>query len=111
MDGWQVLRQLLFGQNPHSDVGGEGLPKFFFMFGVVSTIAFYGGLLYVVWRCWQRRSSRTIAIGILCVFCAFCVDQTFNYPPNVMNVALFAAAALNRSRETSRRCLSVPASK
>lgn len=111
MDGGQVLRQLLFGRSPHTDVGGEGLPKFFFMFGIASTIAFYGGLLYVVWRCWQRRSSRTIAIGILCVFCAFCVDQTFNYPPNVMNVALFAAAALNRSRETSRRCLSVSVSK
>ena len=111
MDGGQVLRQLLFGRSPHTDIGGEGLPEFFFMFGIVSTAAFYGGLLYIVWCCWQRRSSRTIAIGILCVFCAFCVDQSFYYPPNIMNVALFAAAALNRDRETSRRCLSISVSK
>ena len=111
MNGWQLLRQILFGQNPHTNVGGEGLPKFFFMFGFVSTIAFYGGLLYIVWQCWQRRKSHTVAIGILCVFCAFCVDQSFNYPPNIMNVALFAAAALNRDGETSRRCLSISVSK
>lgn len=111
MDGGQVLRQLLFGRSPHTDIGGEGLPEFFFMFGIVSAAAFYGGLLYIVWCCWQRRSSRTIAIGILCVFCAFCVDQSFYYPPNIMNVALFAAAALNRDRETSRRCLSISVSK
>ncbi|MCB4916679.1 O-antigen ligase family protein [Bifidobacterium pseudocatenulatum] len=111
MDGGQVLRQLLFGRSPHTDIGGEGLPEFFFMFGIVSTAAFYGGLLYIVWCCWQRRSSRTIAIGILCVFCAFCVDQSFYYPPNIMNVALFAAAALNRDGETSRRCLSISVSK
>ena len=111
MDGGQVLRQLLFGRSPHTDIGGEGLPEFFFMFGIVSTVAFYGGLLYIAWCCWQRRSSRVVAIGILCVFCAFCADQSFYYPPNIMNVALFAAAALNRGRETSRRCLSVSVSK
>lgn len=96
MNGWQLLRQIMFGQNPHTNVGGEGLPKFFFMFGIVSTIAFYGGLIYIIRRCWQCRRGRIVALGILCVFCAFCVDQSFYYPPNIMNISLFAAAVLKK---------------
>lgn len=101
MNGWQLLRQIMFGQNPHTDVVGEGLPKFFFMFGIVSTMAFYGGLLYIIRCCWQCRRSRTVALGILCVFCAFCVDRSFNYPPNIMNVSLFAAAVLKNHSFTN----------
>lgn len=96
MNGWQLLRQIMFGQNPHTNVGGEGLPKFFFMFGIVSTIAFYGGLIYIIRHCWQCRRGRIVALGILCVFCAFCVDQSFYYPPNIMNISLFAAAVLKK---------------
>lgn len=91
-----LCRQMLLGQNPHTDIGGEGLPKFFCIFGLISTCAFFGGLVAIVHACWKRVDGRIMSMGILCVLIAFCVDQSFLYPPNVMNIALFAVATLYR---------------
>lgn len=94
MNGSELLRQILIGQDPNVAIGGEGLPKYFCIFGLISTVAFFGGIISVIRMCWHSYNGRTVAVGILCVFIAFCVDQSFLYPPNVMNIALFAVAVL-----------------
>lgn len=93
MNGMQLIRQFMFGAEPTATFGGEGLPQFFVVFGLPCTIAFYVGLVSLTIRCWKNKHTRTIALGILCVTIAFCVDQSFFYPPCVMNVYLFYAAA------------------
>jgi hypothetical protein len=66
-------------------------PSFFFTFGIAATVLFYGGLmLLVVYRCWNGRNGRPIALGLLCVVVAFCVDSAYFYPPNLMMFFIFA---------------------
>lgn len=88
-----LIRQFFFGKNPTATFGGEGLPNFFALFGLPCTIAFYTGLIFLVIICWKNMHTKTIALAILCVIVAFCVDQSYLYPPCVMNVYLFFAAA------------------
>ena len=92
MDGGELFRQLLLGGNPTKNVG-EGLPYFFAVFGLPCTLAFFIGLVSLVAICWRGKNTRTIALGILCVAIAFCVDSSYMYPPCIMNVYLFYAAA------------------
>ena len=87
-----LIRQFFFGKNPTATFGGEGLPNFFALFGLPCTIAFYTGLIFLVIICWKNVHTKTIALAILCVIVAFCVDQSYLYPPCVMNVYLFFAA-------------------
>lgn len=56
-------------------------------------MAFYGGLLVVAWHLWHERLVRPVAVGLVCVTIAFIVDQSYFYPPNVMNVYLVAVLA------------------
>lgn len=93
LDGHGLVRQFLFGKNPMASYGGEGLPKFFVLFGLPCTVAFYVGLIFLITTCWKNQYTKTVALGILCATIAFCVDQSFLYPPNIMNVYLFYAAA------------------
>lgn len=93
MDLPALIRQFFFGKNPTATFGGEGLPNFFALFGLLCTLAFYIGLTVLVIICWKNQHTKTIALGILCVIIAFCVDSTYLYPPCVMNVYLFFAAA------------------
>lgn len=102
-DGKQLLRLFLFGKDPSMPVGGEGLPAFFFMFGIFATVLFYGGLLLVASRCWHHRGGRTVALGLLCVVFAFCVDTTYLYPPNLMMFFIFAMAAMTGLNHDSNR--------
>lgn len=88
-----LLRLFFFGKSASMNIGGEGLPEFFFNFGIIGTIAFYIGLLCVVRYCWKLAYGRTIAMGILCVTVAFCMDRTYHFPPNLMMVFLFAGAS------------------
>ena len=53
--------------------------------------------------CWRSYNGLILAIGILCVIIAFCVEQTFLYPPNVMNIALFAVAVLCENNHTRNK--------
>lgn len=92
MDGGELFRQLLLGGNPTKNVG-EGLPYFFAVFGLPCTLAFFIGLVSLVAICWRGKNTRTIALGILCVAIAFCIDSSYMYPPCIMNVYLFYAAA------------------
>lgn len=92
MDGVELLQQFLFGGNPTKNVG-EGLPYFFAVFGLPCTLAFFIGLTSLVIICWREKNTKTIALGILCVTIAFCIDSSYMYPPCIMNVYLFYAAA------------------
>lgn len=106
LSDWQLIRLILIGQNPSWRLGGEGLPEFFVTFGLPATFAFYGGLLVLARRLWQNPLSRSVALGVLCVVFAFVVDQSYFYPPNVMNVYLIATLAF-RLRPNDRQIASV----
>lgn len=95
----ELLRLLFFGRSNTMEIAGEGLPEFFFNFGLVGVCAFYGGMLLIVRHCWKLSCGRTIAMGLLCIVMAFCVDRTFDFPPNLMMFSLFAAGALVISGE------------
>ncbi|PLS27702.1 O-antigen ligase family protein [Bifidobacterium parmae] len=97
-----LLRLFFFGKSAGMNLIGEGLPEFFFNFGIIGTVAFYGGLLCLVRYCWKLAHGRTIAMGILCVTAAFCMDRTYHFPPNLMMISLFAAAAIVISTESNR---------
>lgn len=94
LGGLQLIRLILIGQNPSWGLGGEGLPAFFVALGLPATVAFYGGLLLIARRLWKKNLSRPVALGVLCVVFAFIVDQSFFYPPNLMNVYLISMLAL-----------------
>ena len=93
LNGWQLARLILIGQDPSWGLGGEGLPAFFVTFGLPATIGFYSGLVVLARRLWQERLTRPVALGVLCVVFAFTVDTTYFYPPNLMNVYLIAIIA------------------
>ena len=42
-----------------------------------------------------KNGNKIMAIGLLGVFIAFCVDSSFNYPPSLMNYFLLAGIFLN----------------
>lgn len=97
----QLLRLVVLGKDSSMHIGGEGLPQFFFSFGVISTMAFYIGLMLVAASCWRNINTRTISLGLMCVVFAFCVDTTYFYPPNAMNFFIFAAAATTMMRDST----------
>lgn len=99
----RVLYLLLFGQMPDLHISAEGLPKYLFTLGLVSTVAFYGGLLVLIRYCWKQPNRRTIALGLFCVFFAFCVDQSYFYPPNLMNTYIFVATCFIPQRAENFR--------
>ena len=90
----ELLRLFFFGRSSDMTIIGEGLPEFFFVYGIIGVCAFYGGLLLIARHCWNLPCGRTIAMGLLCVITAFCVDRTYDFPPNLMMFSLFAAGAL-----------------
>ncbi|NMM95241.1 O-antigen ligase family protein [Bifidobacterium oedipodis] len=107
MDTITLIRQFLLGKNPQADFRGEGLPDFFATFGLPCTIAFYSGLILLIIHCWKSKYGKTTALGILSVSIAFCFDQSYYYPPDIMNVYLFAAAVylLSNQKAMQTRCL------
>ena len=82
----QVVRLMLVGQGSTYQLGGEGMPEFFATFGAISTMAFYGMIVAGAVYCWKNMATRPIAFGLLCSAVAFSVDQSFYYPPTVMEV-------------------------
>ena len=96
----ELLRLFFFGRSNDMTIFGEGLPEFFFVYGIIGVCAFYGGMLLIARYCWNLTCGRTIAMGLLCVIAAFCVDRTYDFPPNLMMFSLFAAGALLISDES-----------
>ncbi|WP_055426844.1 O-antigen ligase family protein [Bifidobacterium aesculapii] len=90
----QISRLMFFGQESTYDLGGEGLPEFFATFGAVSTCAFYGMIVAGVVYCMKNKPIQPIAFGVLCSGVAFSVDQSFYYPPTVMQVFMALGIAV-----------------
>jgi hypothetical protein len=97
----QLVRLIFFGQGAGYDLGGEGLPTFFTAFGLFGTVAFYGMLVMAIVYLWRNIRTRTVALGVFCVFFAFLVDSSFYYPPNVMMVFIIVGIAFSSVRAGS----------
>lgn len=91
-DAGHFLRFLLIGEQRGLPGGGEGLFEFLFHFGAPATIGLYGCLLAGILNCWKR--ARPVAYGLICIFLAFCVDQSYYYPPSLMNYFIVTMLAL-----------------
>lgn len=108
MGGLELFRLLLVGQQASMGLGGEGLPEFFVTMGLPSTVAFYGMIVVAVVHFWRRQNTRPVAYGLVCVAIAFCIDQSFYYPPNVMEVFMVIGIVFSYEQATDSRKLLFP---
>lgn len=88
LTGWAFVRFLCIGL-PWSQIGGiEGFLSTLFMYGLFGFLAFIASLFVTAVHIY--RLNKLTAIGFLCVFIAFMVDGSFNYPPGLMNFFFLA---------------------
>ena len=102
----QILRLVLLGQESTYGLSGEGLPEFFATFGAIGTVAFYGMIVAGAVYCLRNKQIQPIAFGLLCAGVAFSVDQSYYYPPTVMEVFMILgiARAIMHERIKGARC-------
>ncbi|RYL95751.1 hypothetical protein EWI07_00815 [Sporolactobacillus sp. THM7-4] len=84
LDGPSFLRFLTIGL-PWDQISTlEGMVSILFNYGVFGFIGFFGALTAAILGIY--RSHKLASIGFLCVFMAFLVDGSFNFPPTLMNL-------------------------
>ena len=93
-----LLRVFFFGQSASMQLGGEGMPEFLITLGVPSAFAFYGMIVLAIFYFWRKKGFRSISYGLICVFAAFSLDQSFYYPPNVMETFMCIGIAMSYMR-------------
>lgn len=95
-----VIKNLIVGVYWNVDVFTEGVLYILGKYGVIAFVTFIILLIKPIYSMF-KRSSELIAIGVLCVFVAFLVDTSFNYPPGLMNYFLIVGLFL-RKEENER---------
>ncbi|RYL92713.1 hypothetical protein EWI07_08580 [Sporolactobacillus sp. THM7-4] len=107
MDGLGFIRFLLIGMPWEQIEGIEGLISTLFMYGLFGFLGFVSLLLSTMIGVF--KVNKLNAIGFICVFVAFMVDGSFNFPPALMNF-FFLAGLLTRpdARKTSEHWLNEP---
>lgn len=94
LDGLSFLKFLLIGL-PWDQIGTiEGLVSTLFNYGIFGFISFLLLLITTIYAIFER--NKLAAIGFICVFIAFIVDGSFNFPPTLMNF-FFLAGLLTQS--------------
>lgn len=91
----EAVRFLLLGQGEPYDLGGEGFPEFVCRFGLLAAVLFYELLFMTAAHFLGFEKTRPLGAGMLCVIFAFCVDQSYYYPPTVMEYFLAAGIGLS----------------
>lgn len=96
----EIIKNLTVGVCWDLNVFTEGLLYILGKYGVIAFITFIILLLKPIYLMF-KRNNKLIAIGLLCVFVAFLVDTSFNYPPGLMNYFLIVGLFL-RKEENER---------
>lgn len=92
--GWTgFVRFLLIGM-PWRNLGSlEGLTSVLFAYGLFGFISFVSLLLSAIIGVY--RHNKLASLGLICVFIAFGVDGSFNYPPSLMNFFLLTGLLIH----------------
>ena len=90
MNPLEQVHFVLLGQNQPYDLVSEGFPEFVSRFGLIGALLFYGTLAATILYFWSSKASRAIGAGMACTLFAFLVDQSYYYPPTVMQFFLAA---------------------
>lgn len=94
------LRFLVIGL-PWDQIGGmEGLISTFFYYGLPSFLGFLLILATTLFAIFEH--NKLASIGFICVFIAFLVDGSFNFPPTLMNYFFLAGVLTQPSMEEVR---------
>lgn len=88
MNPLDQLRFVLLGQAEPYDLVSEGFPEFVCRFGFIGAFLFYGMLVATILYFWSNKTLRPIGAGMVCVLFAFLVDQSYYYPPTLMQFFL-----------------------
>lgn len=99
--GWAgYVRFLLIGM-PWETLGSlEGLTSVLFAYGLFGFISFVALLLSAIIGVY--RHNKLASLGLICVFIAFWVDGSFNYPPSLMNFFLLTGLLIHADLWDSR---------
>lgn len=93
LNGSQALQFFVFG-TPNGQFNGEGIIALLVEYGPVVTFSLFY-LLFRFWgRVWQREKLHLFSFSMLAVIFAFCIDQSFYYPPSLMNYFLISEIAI-----------------
>lgn len=90
MNPWEQVHFVLLGQDQPYDLVSEGFPEFVSRFGLIGSFLFYGMLIATIRFFGSNKTMRAIGAGMACALFAFLVDQSYYYPPTVMQFFLAA---------------------
>lgn len=90
----EKVRAIILGVPWEIGATSEGILYTFFKYGIITMISFLAILILPIIKLF-KDGNKIMAIGLLGVFIAFCVDSSFNYPPSLMNYFLLAGIFLN----------------
>ena len=90
-----IIKNLIVGVYWNINVFTEGLLYILGKYGVVAFITFIILLVKPIYLMF-KKNNKLMAIGLLCVFVAFIVDTSFNYPPGLMNYFLIVGLFLKK---------------
>lgn len=105
---WPGFIRFMFIGLPWDQIGSiEGFLSTLYMYGLFGFLAFIASILVTAIHIFKKNKLN--AIGFFCVFIAFMVDGSFNYPPALMNL-FFLAGLLTRpdALETHKNWLKQP---
>lgn len=92
LKGPQALQFFFFG-TPNGQFNGEGIIALLVEYGPIITFSLFY-LLFRFWgRVWHREKLHLFSFAMLAVIFAFCIDQSFYYPPSLMNYFLISEVA------------------
>lgn len=91
--GTELLEFIVFG-TPNGSFNGEGIIALLVEYGPLVTFSFFYLLLRMWIHVWRREGEHLFSYSLLAVTFAFLIDQSFYYPPSVMNYFMMAGIAL-----------------
>ena len=91
---FEKIRCIILGVPWEIGATSEGILYTFFKYGIIAMISFVMILILPIIKLF-KNGNKIMAIGLLGVFIAFCVDSSFNYPPALMNYFLLSGLFMN----------------
>ncbi len=91
------IRSIILGTPWESGMTSEGILYIFLKSGIIAMLTFVLLLIMPIKHIY--KNYKVIAVGLIGVFIAFCVDSSFNYPPALMNYFLIVGIFIRKQNE------------